>query len=268
MILGFFLALIIHFADRRLRTAEDVDAIVDLPLLATVPEDATLKDKKLADFESGYSRTAEAYREMAVNLSYMGIDKDSKTVMITSPDAECGKTVTTINAASALVEAGHKVVVAELDLRRPKVADYLGIEQGRGLSSLLNSDMATEDAIITRDDGLSVLPAGNSLPNPTEILSSHRLEVLLDELKKDFDYVVLDTSPVLVAADAVAVAKHVDGTVIVVNAGITSQDQLVKTVSALEKVKAPIFGILLGRAKLRAKKSHYNYQPEPQGSKA
>lgn len=257
-IVGLFLALIIHFADRRLRTAEDVNAIVDLPMLASIPEDEKLATAKLADFESGYSRTTEAFREMAVNLQFVGIDKSSKTVMITSPLAEAGKTTTSVNVSAALAEAGHSVVLVELDLRRPKVAEYLGVDAGVGLTSILQGDVELSEAIISRDEGFAVLPAGSVPPNPTEILASEKLGQLFDELSAKYDFVLIDTAPALLAADAVTVAKQADGTVLVLCSGGTTRDQLIDTVTALEKVHAPIFGTVLDRVKKKQAGSSYN----------
>lgn len=251
LIVGLFVALIIHFADRRLRTADDVNAVVDLPLLAAIPEDEKLANSKLVDFDAGYSRTAEAFREMAVNLQFIGIDKSSKTVMITSPVAESGKTTTSVNVSAALAEAGNSVVLVELDLRRPKVAAYLGLEAGVGLTTVLQGDTDFSDALISRDEGFDVLPAGSVPPNPTEILASEKLSKLFEYLSEKYDFVLIDTAPALVAADAVTVAKQADGTVLVVRSGTTTRDQLIDTVTGLEKVQAPIFGTVLDRVKKR-----------------
>lgn len=159
-----------------------------------------------------------------------------------------GRTTTAINLALALAEVDHNVVVVDADLRRPpRVASYLGVDGQVGLSTVLSGgDASLQDALRqTRFDRLTVLPSGGAVPgNPTELLESQAATTVLHQLGEDFDYVIVDSPPMLVT-DSAILAANAQGTLVLAKYGHTKLRQLVQTVTALRRPGPPVLGAVL-----------------------
>ena len=168
---------------------------------------------------SPMSAAAEAYRRIRTNLQFARPDTTVQTIAMTSAEQGEGKTTTVANLALAFASAGKDTLLIDADLRHPRLHNIFGVEQEPGLSHLLFDRSIEDDAFVTGIDHLSVLPAGEAVPNPAELLESDRMGTLLEELKTKYDIVLLDTPPVLLFSDALALSSHCDGTLLVAAAG-------------------------------------------------
>ena len=212
------------------------------------------------DFASGYSRTAEAFRTLRTNLQFCAIDENPRVIQITSALASTGKTVTSLNLARALAELGEDVCLFEADLRRPRLTEYLGLSAPVGLTTVLRREAELDDVTRPLDDGITLLPAGPTPPNPAEIIGSHAMADLLAELRTKFSYVIVDSAPVLPVTDAALLSRAVDGTVLITRWNNTTRENLAATIDSLEKVDAKLLGVVMNMSPQGGSSSKYqNY---------
>ena len=166
-----------------------------------------------------------------------------RVVAVANQKGGVGKSTTAVNLAIALAEAGKRVVLVEADLRRPRVARYLDLEGGLGLTDVLAGQASIWEVLQDWGaSGLSVLPSGSSAPNPSELLGSANMVKLLDELRAGFDTVLIDTPPLLPVTDAAVAAVHADGALLVTRHRRTTRAQLTRAVDALNSVDARVLG--------------------------
>lgn len=246
--------------DRRVRSASALSQVSDYPLLGMVPRRRGGKHGA-AMLVSPNGSAAEAYRQVRSSLRFAGVEREIGVLAVTSSVASEGKTTTAVNLALAYLEMGQRVLIVDADLRRPQVASLLGVENAVGLASVLVDAVSTEDAVVSTATGLDVLTAGEHVPNPAQLLASHRMSELVDALRPDYDLIVIDTAPVLSVADATIIAQYVDSTVVLVNARRTTQGQLERCLSALKGVGVNIAGVVLNSVR-EQKKEKYLYTME------
>lgn len=196
---------------------------------------------------SPMSAVAEAYRRIRTNLQFARPDKDIRSIAISSADKGEGKSTTSTNLALALASAGKKTLLVDGDLRRPRVHELMDAAREPGLSHLLYDDDVDVDAFATEIDHLWMLPAGETVPNPAELLGSKRMHDLIDNLEERFDYVIFDTPPVLLFSDALALASRCNGTLLVASAGRTDGRAFDHAVDLLSDVEADLLGCVLNR---------------------
>jgi capsular exopolysaccharide synthesis family protein len=157
-----------------------------------------------------------------------------------------------VNLAIALADAGQRVTIVEADLRRPKVVEYLELVSGAGVTNVLAGSADLEDVVQVVGGGdLRVIAAGPTPPNPSRLLGSSQMAALLDKLRSDNDYVLVDAAPLLPVADSRGLAAHVDGVLLSVRHGVTSKDQLGEAAGALDGVGATTLGVVLNLVPLR-----------------
>lgn len=193
----------------------------------------------------------ESYKAARTNIAYSILKKGCKKVAFTSSTKSDGKTVTSINVASALAQqVATKVLVVECDLRRPRVNTALKIEPTPGLTNYLNDECSLEDIIRdTKIDNLKAIAYGAIPPNPSELLASEAMADLIKTAEKEYDYIIFDTPPVGIVIDAVPILKASDGVVIVARNNSTTYPELAKTVETVERTDAKIIGVILNRVK-------------------
>ena len=197
------------------------------------------------------SQVRESYKAARTNIAYSILKKGCKKVAFTSSTKSEGKTVTSINVASALAQqVDTKVLVVECDLRRPRVNTALKIEPTPGLTNYLNDECSLEDIIKdTKIDNLKAIAYGAIPPNPSELLASEAMADLIKTAEKEYDYIIFDTPPVGIVIDAVPILKAADGVVIVARNNSTTYPELAKTVETVERTDAKIIGVILNRVK-------------------
>jgi capsular exopolysaccharide synthesis family protein len=206
------------------------------------------------------SAPAEAYRMLRTNLEYTGIDKSKKLLLFTSARMKDGKTTTISNLAITLAQAGDKVLLVDCDLRKPRIHKIFGLDNEFGITNVIVGNQPLKQVIKKFEPlkYLSVITAGVIPPMPAEILASDRMGEVLKRLSEHFDYVLIDTPPVLSVTDAPVLSRFVDGVIIVSALGKSTHDEVKATKKSLERVDANILGIVLTFAENK-RGQYYNY---------
>ena len=200
---------------------------------------------------------AEAYRSLRTNIQYSSFDNKYQTLVVTSANPGEGKTTVAGNLALALAQGESKVLLVDCDMRRPSIHKTFKISNTYGISDLLVGNKKLESVANKYNDNLSIVPAGKIPPNPAEMLASKVMTAFLEEMKNYFDYIVLDTPPLQAVTDAQVLSTKVDGSLIVVRAGVTKKDAVHNAVSIIKKVKGNIIGTVLNVAETKNDKYYY-----------
>jgi capsular exopolysaccharide synthesis family protein len=244
--IGVGLAVLIDVLDTRIRGKRDVTLITNAPIIGGIALDPNAVTRPLIVQDDPHSPRAESFRILRTNLQFLEVEPGPKSFVMTSAVPGEGKTTTSANLAITIAESGAKVVILDADLRRPKLAEYLGLEGGVGLSDVLIGRVPLADALQPWGRGtLNVLPAGSIPPNPSELLGSTAMAALLRTLETQFDVVIIDLPPLLPVTDAALVSKLTRGTLVVVAAGNTHKGEFAAAISALENVGANVAGVII-----------------------
>lgn len=256
--LGIGLAVLRTVLDNKVRTPRDAEQITSAPSLGAIAYDAKAKERPLIVHADPLSPRAESFRALRTNLQFLDMGGRASFVVTSSVPSE-GKSTTTINLAIALADAGKKVALLDTDLRKPKVAEYLGMEGGVGLTDVLIGRVRVGDVMLPWGGrSLFVLPAGKIPPNPSELLGSKQMATLLEVLERDFDVVLCDAPPLLPVTDAAILARGTSGAILVASAGKVTKHQLEGAVEALSTVGARVAGFVMSMVPTRGPDSYYN----------
>lgn len=206
---------------------------------------------------------AEQYRKIRTNIDLSNLDKPIQTIAITSSMGHEGKTMTAINLATVYAQSEVKTLIIDLDLRKPKVHRGFGIVNENGIADVIVHGYPLEKAIRKISDYLHVLPTGAKLPFPSEFLSSQKFKTFLTEVSKGYDRVIIDTPPVSAVADAVIIAKQVDGTLFVIASRLTTVDTAQAVIKNLSDNSINLLGAVLTRVQKKDQRYlnyyYYNY---------
>jgi receptor protein-tyrosine kinase len=254
--------------DRSVKKSDEAAQLAGAPVMGVVLRHAGLESSHVVD-RNRMTRVAEDYRQLRANLQFLDVDEPPKVIMVSSCLPSEGKTTAVINLALALAEAGRKVVVVEADLRRPKITRYLGMVGGVGLTNILAGTADVAD--VTQhygEDGLAIIAAGPTPPNPSELVASASMAELLEKLRASNDFVLVDSPPILPVADSTGLAVLVDGVLLSVRYGSTRKDQLQQAAATLQRVGARTLGVILNivppKAEIAQALGHgYGYEAEP-----
>jgi receptor protein-tyrosine kinase len=206
--------------------------------------DPLLEKQHVMD-KNSTGRSAEDYRQLRANLQFLNVDEPPRVIMVSSAVPAEGKSTCVVNLASALAEAGKRVTVVEADLRRPKITRYLGLVGGVGLTNVLAGTAEIDDVMQKYRDNLWVIPAGPLPPNPGELLASSQMSAVLDKLRGQNDFLLVDAPPLLPVADASALAVFTDGVVLSIRYGSTRDEELQQAAATLERLGARTLGVIL-----------------------
>jgi non-specific protein-tyrosine kinase len=225
--------------DRKLRQADDLEPLVGAPVLAMIPEQAF--PGKVPG-----PTVREAFQTLRASLTYFNVDRSLKSILVTSPAHGDGKTTVATNLAVALAQDERDVILIDADLRRGQAAGRLGLDATIGLDAVLMEERRIEDALVdvpgVLGGRLRVLAAVTPPPNPSVLLGSQRMQKVLEELSRMADIVVLDTPPLLVVSDAIALLEPVSGVVVVARTDYTTTDAVVKTRDVIAAANGTILG--------------------------
>ncbi len=191
------------------------------------------------------SELAEAYRQLRTNLTFAGLDKPVKCLVVTSPAPNEQKSLVAANLGVVLAQAGQQVILVDADLRRPKVHTLFGIPSEPGVTTWMMASDAPLPLAESGVAGLKVLPCGPLPPNPADILASRKMKQLLERCQAQADFVLLDAPPVLVAADTPALAVHSDGVLLVVRSGHTRRDHVAQVKDIFARGQVRLLGAVL-----------------------
>lgn len=205
---------------------------------------------------------SERYRILRTNIEYSSYDKKLKSIVVTSSEAGEGKSTTSSNLALSFAQIGKKTILIDCDLRKPSIHKLFRISNLNGLSEVLIGNKEIEECIYSYNELLDVLPSGHIPPNPSEMISSAKMENLLSELAEIYDYIIIDSAPIQAVTDAQILSVKADGTIIVVRAEKTKKESILSSKNLLEKVGANIIGIVLNGIENKNKKYYYYYGEE------
>lgn len=249
LLLGVGMALVVNTFDRRVKSREQLESFTGQPVVGSIPfrtdEDKAEGAEHLVPFREGHSPAAEAFRRLRTNLQFLNVDNPPRVIVLTSSVATEGKSETAVNLSLALAEAGSRVLLIEADLRRPLVVNYMSMPDNVGLTNVLSGQASFGDVVQeSRHDGLDLLACGPLPPNPSELLASETARKLLAEVRRIYDYVIIDTPPLLPVTDAALLARITDGALLVVRVNRTTTDQVAQAVDNLEKADANLLGLV------------------------
>jgi len=263
LLLGAGLALLRDWRDQSVRSAEEVTALLGVPVLGAVP---SMSRRGLASrgqrlrFDSS-SRVSEAYRSIRTSL-FLGAPREhAGTILVTSPGPREGKTTLVSNLGIAMAQAGQRTLIVDADLRKPMQHHVFGMKRhGPGLTDVLLGAATLEEAIQhTEVQGLDVLPSGQKTSNPSELLNSQAFVQVLEQVKKDYDRILVDSAPVGVVTDAQIVASLCGLTLLVLKANRSSRLLTRRAGGALLTVSARVAGVVVnGVSQKDNKYSHYS----------
>jgi capsular exopolysaccharide synthesis family protein len=252
-------AVLREMLDTTIKNGEALQALTSAPVLAAVPFDPDAKDGSLMLTVDGHSGRAEALRQLRTNLQYVDADRPIKTIVVTSAVSGEGKSSTSCGLAVLFAEAGLRVLIIDADLRRPRIADYLGLEGGVGLTTVLVGKATVDEVLQRYGSDLWVLPSGFLPPNPSELLGSRHMADLLDDLQDKFDMIIIDCPPLLPVTDAALVAARADGAVLLSRARKTTSAQVTMAAQALRSVDARLLGCVLNMVPAKGPDAYYYY---------
>lgn len=267
VIISVLYVLLRHLFDRKVNSASTAEKITQVPILGTIPVDRRLTRRRdvVALSRGGGSNESwsmsEAIRELRTNLTFARIDLPLKAIVVTSSMPGEGKSLVTANLAAAIGATGRPVLIIDADLRRPVQTEVLSLSNDAGLTDVLRGAVSLNDVIQPWQPGtnVSLLSAGRTPPNPSEILGSQRMKSLLDELTKHF-FVIIDTPPILPVTDAAVLSRITDGVLVVAQAGRITTDALTASTRRLRTADADILGLVLNQVPLSRTSAHqYGY---------
>jgi len=287
--LGIGAALLIHSIDSKIRTFDDVRKYVSLPVLGTIPliqaddieldnierKIAIAKDSEKEEHRIAYqqiqaklitnyspkSSTAEAFRILRTNIISRKKNSDCTTLLITSSGPKEGKSTIQANMATALAQMDAKVILVDLDLRRPMVHKIMGIDKEIGISDFLIDKSIQIESVIkeTNVNNLDVITSGIIPPNPSELLASKRMDEAIESLKELYDYVLFDSPPVIAVTDSMVMASKVDLLILAIRVDQADKNVVKRTKELLENIKVDIAGVVINGIQPHRYYNNYEY---------
>lgn len=290
LLIGFIMAFVTESLDTSIGRVDDIEEMLQVPVLGIIPSTTMEKGKKyrrtkskkreqFVDGASIQSRlvtlfkpssiAAEAYKSLRTNLDLTGLKKTGNSIVVTSAAPKEGKTQTLCNLAIAMAQAGQRVVLVGSDFRKPAVYKLFGLQRSPGLSEILIGNIPWKEALNTVTDmliggfeyerilkargieNIHIITSGERTPNPSELLNLAEMNNFIQELKQNFDVVLLDCPPTLPVADAAILGAKVDGVILVYQAGKTSRYALLRTKNQLEHLNVKIWGVVINNLKPR-----------------
>lgn len=260
LLLGVGLAVLRETLDNTVKNPEDALDAAGSPTLGAIAYDSQAAKRPLIVSDSPRSVRSEAFRQLRTNLQFVQVDGPLRSLVLTSSVPREGKSTSACNLAITLAQAGVRVCLLEGDLRRPRVADYLGLESAVGMTDVLIGRVKLEDVLQPWGDGmLEVLPSGPLPPNPSELLSSRGMRELMKALEQRFDLVLVDAPPLLPVTDGAILANLTDGAVLCVRVRHTRKEQLTQAADALRSVDAKILGVVLTMVPTKGPDAYQGY---------
>lgn len=262
---GGGIAFLLESLDQSIRDPEDVKNHIKVPMLAAIalPKEAEDKNAKpeIISAERPHSTISESYLSLRTSIMFTAVDHKRKAILFTSAGPQEGKTTTAINLAIAMAQAGEKVLLLDADLRQPRVESVFDFGVEHGLSEILAGTEQFDNVVHeTWVENLYLLASGRIPPNPSELLGSEKMRKLLGNIEKQYDRVIIDSPPILAVTDPVILSGLVDGVVIVVRAGNTNRNAVLKAKEMIEAVKSSnLLGAVLTMVETKRSGGHYYY---------
>jgi succinoglycan biosynthesis transport protein ExoP len=254
MIFGIGIAFFLEYLDTSVKSLEDVERYLQVPVLAVIPKDVGILHK-----QSGMSPDAEAYRILRTNIEFNRKNPEDNAITVVSGGAGEGKSTTLVNLAYICAQGGYTTLMIDADLRRPRLHTFFDINNSVGLTNYLTTELMLEDVILqTPVDNLYFMPSGILPADAAGILNSRRMSELIQDVKQRFDLVLVDSPPILGVSDASVLASEVDLTMIVVQHRKLPRNMLLRVKQAVENVGGNVIGVVLNNVDVRSD-SQYQY---------
>ena len=204
--------------------------------------------KHLVSLKNPKSRSAEAFRTLRTNIQFSSLDNDIITIVVTSSGSGEGKSTVMSNLAITMAESGKRVIIVDCDLRKPSIHKKMGVTNSVGLTNILVQNVLKEDCIVKSPvKNLYILTSGPVPPNPAELLGTKKMRDFIEELKKEFDMVLIDAPPVLAVTDAQILSTIADGVIFVAAYGEAQKNALVDAKQLIDKVGGKVIGIVFNK---------------------
>ena len=291
LMLGLVFAFVLETLDTSIGTIEDVEEYVGVSVLGLIPQtsqddirDALAergiewnersldRSARLITYFDPQSSLAESYRQLRTNIQFLVMEREIKTIAVTSSSMQEGKSTTACNLALTTAQLGSRVLLVDTDLRKPSLARTFGVDREPGLTDVILGNYEAEEVIKTVHDimmagigmddtmmsswieNLNILTSGAIHPNAAELVNSMRMQELIEQFREEYDIVIFDTPPVLEATDARILATKMDGTLLVYKVGEVARSRLKRMKLLLDSIQAPILGVVLNglRAEISA----------------
>jgi len=254
LIFGVGIAFFLEYLDTSVKSLEDVERYLQVPVLAVIPKDVGILHK-----QSGMSPDAEAYRILRTNIEFNRKNPEDNAITVVSGGAGEGKSTTLVNLAYICAQGGYTTLMIDADLRRPRLHTFFDINNSVGLTNYLTTELMLEDVILqTPVDNLYFMPSGILPADAAGILNSRRMSELIQDVKQRFDLVLVDSPPILGVSDASVLASEVDLTMIVVQHRKLPRNMLLRVKQAVENVGGHVIGVVLNNVDVRSD-SQYQY---------
>jgi len=254
LIFGVGIAFFLEYLDTSVKSLEDVERYLQVPVLAVIPKDVGVLHK-----QSGMSPDAEAYRILRTNIEFNRKNPEDNAITVVSGGAGEGKSTTLVNLAYICAQGGYTTLMIDADLRRPRLHTFFDINNSVGLTNYLTTELMLEDVILqTPVDNLYFMPSGILPADAAGILNSRRMSELIQDVKQRFDLVLVDSPPILGVSDASVLASEVDLTMIVVQHRKLPRNMLLRVKQAVENVGGNVIGVVLNNVDVRSD-SQYQY---------
>ncbi|MEK6647552.1 MAG: GNVR domain-containing protein [Candidatus Firestonebacteria bacterium] len=296
LVIGFVSAFVMENVDTSIGTIEEIETYLQMSVLGMVPHLVTkedkssflrrfgIRDEKIADlraklifYHSSRSSLTQSYHTLATNIKFALEKTQGKTILFTSAGPSEGKTLTVCNLALTLAQSGAKVLLVEMDVRRPAISKMFGLSREPGLGDIIVGSMKWQDVargttdLLLTDltlekilsepgiENLKIITCGHIPSNPAEIVNAVQLRQFFNSVRAEFDYILLDCSPVLLFADALVVGALVDSCILLYQMGRIPREALKRAKTQLDNIKANTIGIILNSVKTAEFGPHYSY---------
>jgi succinoglycan biosynthesis transport protein ExoP len=254
LIFGVGIAFFLEYLDTSVKSLEDVERYLQVPVLAVIPKDVGILHK-----QSGMSPDAEAYRILRTNIEFNRKNPEDNAITVVSGGAGEGKSTTLVNLAYICAQGGYTTLMIDADLRRPRLHTFFNINNSVGLTNYLTTELMLEDVILqTPVDNLYFMPSGILPADAAGILNSRRMSELIQDVKQRFDLVLVDSPPILGVSDASVLASEVDLTMLVIQHRKLPRNMLLRVKHAVENVGGHVIGVVLNNVDVRSD-SQYQY---------
>jgi succinoglycan biosynthesis transport protein ExoP len=254
------MAFFIDYLDNTVRSAEDLELKSGVPVLGVIPSmKGRGKSVELAMLHEPRQPAAESYRALRTSIILSTDGGPPKTLLVTSTVPEEGKTATAINLALGIAQSGYSVLLVDADMRKPRIGKVFGLENGLGLSTMLQDDAPFTPADVGVRN-LAVITSGPVPPNPSELLGSKKMDALLRDLRSRYDMIVIDSPPFLTVADGLVLARKVDAVALVARAERSTYDAVKRGIKALADIGVRPLGVVLNDYNDRRGGAYYYHQ--------
>lgn len=252
-----------EYMDNTVKTEDNIENLLGISTIGTVPnfnQGSNKHSEKFLIKDNPLSPIAEAYRKLATNIEFSNVDNEIKTIMITSAKQSEGKTTTISNLATVMTELKKNILLLDLDFRKPAVHKQFKLSNKSGLTDLLIKKDDYKIYIQNVYPGLDVLTTGMIPANPAEIINSKTLKELIREMSVCYDYIFLDSPPVMLVSDPITISTYSNAVILIIEYGKTERELTKKAVESLKQVNANIIGAVLNNIPVSNQSKHYYYR--------